>query len=118
MRRTVLLLVTLALSPLGYTAAISAPATPQAAQPAPRVAGQELPALQVSQVVTGLDIPWDVKSVGYGKLLMTERESARLILSVNGQERPVAFSQSRTWVSGETGLMSLAIDPRFASAIN
>lgn len=73
-----------------------------------------LPPLQVTRIASGLDIPWDVKSIGDNRLLITERDSKRLLLWKNGTVSPVSFPASTVWTSGETGLMSLAVDPRFA----
>ncbi len=71
------------------------------------------PRLRVRTVVAGLENPWDVQSIGGGSLLVTERDKARLSIVRRGERRTVRFPRSRVWVSGETGLMSLAIDPRF-----
>lgn len=69
--------------------------------------------LNVRRQVRGLTNPWDVEPIGGGRLLITERDSAHLLVWAGGTKRRVAFPSSRIWVSGETGLMSLAIDPRF-----
>jgi glucose/arabinose dehydrogenase len=71
------------------------------------------PRLKVRTVVAGLQNPWDAKPIGGGALLVTERDRARLSVVRDGTRRTVRFPRSRVWVSGETGLMSLAIDPRF-----
>jgi glucose/arabinose dehydrogenase len=88
----------------GGTAAIEAPTRPVAAA-----------ALQVKvrTVVAGLQNPWDVKPIGGGGLLVTERDKARLSVVRHGKRRTVRFPSPNVWVSGETGLMSLAVDPRF-----
>ncbi|PUA79088.1 glucose dehydrogenase [Nocardioides currus] len=65
-------------------------------------------------IVGGLSIPWDVQSIGTGGLLVTERDKARLSVVRKGKRRTVRFPRSSVWVSGETGLMSIAVDPRFA----
>ncbi|MCW2826547.1 MAG: hypothetical protein JWQ67_163, partial [Marmoricola sp.] len=39
-----------------------------------------MPTLKVTRIATGLDIPWDVKSVGRGRMLITERDKKRLLL--------------------------------------
>jgi len=83
------------------------------AAPAGRTAAR-IPRLRVQPVVTGLDIPWDVKVLPGGPLLMTERNRARLSTYADGTRSTVRFPSSRVWVSGETGLMSLEVDPRFA----
>jgi glucose/arabinose dehydrogenase len=73
------------------------------------------PALQVRTVVGGLDHPWDVKPLGGGRLLVTERDRARLSLVTHGTRHTVDFPSSTVWVSGETGLLGLAVDPGFAA---
>jgi aldose sugar dehydrogenase len=85
---------------------------PEAAGPAAPTRG--FPALRVTTVVGGLDHPWDVKPLGHGRLLVTERDRARLSLVTHGTRRTVAFPSRKVWVSGETGLMGLAVDPAFA----
>ena len=74
-----------------------------------------VPALRVTRQVSGMVIPWDVKPIGGGRLLITERNSGHLILWQNGHKRLVAFPSRSVWVSGETGLMGLEVDPDFAS---
>jgi glucose/arabinose dehydrogenase len=74
-----------------------------------------LPGFRITTVANGLDIPWDVRPIGEGRLLVTQRDRANLILiQANGDTRRVGFPSRRVWVSGETGLMGLAIDPGFA----
>lgn len=73
-----------------------------------------LPKLEVTRVVAGLDHPWDVRSIGAGRLLVTQRDRATLSVVKKGRIRPVAFPSSEVWVSGETGLMGLAVDPAYA----
>jgi glucose/arabinose dehydrogenase len=90
----------------GGTAVIEAPARPVAAA-----------ALQVKvrTVVAGLQNPWDVQPIGGGGLLVTERDKARLSVVRHGKRRTVRFPSRKVWVSGETGLMSLAVDPDFGT---
>ncbi len=72
------------------------------------------PALRVTTVVDGLQNPWDVRPIGEGRLLFTQRERASLtLIEADGDTRRVGFPSRRVWVSGETGLMGLAIDPGF-----
>ena len=75
---------------------------------------QQAVTLRVRRQVTGLTNPWDVKPIGDGRLLITERDSAHLLVWQGGDTTRVRFPSGRIWVSGETGLMSLAIDPAFA----
>ncbi len=71
------------------------------------------PALRVTVVARGLDIPWDVKQIGKNRFLVTERAKKRLFAIRKGRLHRVNFPSSTVWSSGETGLMSLAVDPRF-----
>ena len=65
--------------------------------------------------MTGLSNPWDVQPIGSGRLLITERDTGRLLLRENRNTRQVQFPSNRVWVSGETGLMSLEVDPGFGT---
>lgn len=73
------------------------------------------PALRVTRLVTGLDHPWDVRPVGDGRLLFTQRDRATLSVWEDGDTRPLDFPSEEIWVSGETGLMGLEVDPDFAT---
>ncbi len=77
--------------------------------------GRAAPALRVTRMVTGLDHPWDVQEIGGGRLLITERSRPRLDVWEAGRTTRVTFPEDSVWVSGETGLMSLAVDPDVAS---
>lgn len=94
----------------GTAAKTAAPAAVVAQAPAR--AG--VPRLVVTKRVTGLSNPWDVKPIGGGRLLITERDTARLFVAGVGGKRRVAFPSGSVWVSGETGLMSLEVDPGFS----
>jgi glucose/arabinose dehydrogenase len=72
-----------------------------------------VPDLRVRRTVTGLTNPWDVRQLGDGQLLMTERDSARLLIAKAGAITEVAFPSDAVWVSGETGLMSIELDADF-----
>ncbi len=75
----------------------------------------QIPALQVTHQVTGLSIPWDVRVLPGGRLLIGERVTRRLLVWSNGATRAlVGFPTSKVWAAGETGLMGLAVDPSFA----
>jgi len=56
-----------------------------------------------------------VRPLGDGRLLFTERDRATLSVWEDGRTRRVDFPSSEVWVSGETGLMGLAVDPDFAT---
>jgi glucose/arabinose dehydrogenase len=70
--------------------------------------------LRVELVADGLDHPWDVQPIGEGRLLVTERNRAALSVIDGGEVRALEFPSSEVWVSGETGLMGLEVDPEFA----
>lgn len=96
------------------TAAVIAPTTSVATAAAARA--PRGPRLRVRTVVRGLQQPWDVQQVDRRRLLVTERDRARLSLVVNGKRRTVRFPRDTVWVSGETGLMSLALARDFAKS--
>ena len=104
--RTSLVLATaLALSPLGVP---SAPAAAPSADGSHRAAA---PSLKVRTVIRGLDHPWDVQQAPGGRLVVSERDRARLSVVRHGTRRTLAELERLVWVSGETGLLSLALDP-------
>lgn len=78
-----------------------------------RTSAAKVPTLQVTRIADSLDIPWDVKTIGGGRMLITERTSKRLLVLRKGKLRRVGFPSSTVYAAGETGLMSLAIDPAF-----
>jgi aldose sugar dehydrogenase len=92
----------------------SADSTGTTARPVVR-AGQTLavPALKVTTEVSSLTQPWDVKQLPAGPLLITERETRRIWVRDGSGLHSLSFPNGNIWVSGETGLMSLAIDPGF-----
>ena len=73
-----------------------------------------MPKLKISTVVRHLDHPWDVKTLPGGTLIFTQRDRATLSVLKKGKVRKVEFPSSSVWVSGETGLMGLEVDPNFA----
>jgi glucose/arabinose dehydrogenase len=76
----------------------------------------QAPALKVTRLVTGLDHPWDVRPIGDGRLIFTQRDRATVSIWADGRARRVRdFPSASVWVSGETGLMGLEVDPSFAS---
>jgi aldose sugar dehydrogenase len=94
------------------TTTTTSPAATSTSATAPARAAVRTPRLRVRTVVRGLDNPWDVKRLPGGTLLVTERDRARLS-TYDGTRSTVAFPENRIWVAGETGLMSLEVDPGF-----
>ena len=87
-------------------------APPEGREPAAR---GTFPALQVRTVLSNMDIPWDVQQLPGGGLLVTERTSKKLWVKDGSGKHQVSFPNGNIWASGETGLMGLAIDPKFGS---
>lgn len=114
MRRLVAPCLVLALAVLGTLVVTTTPTVTAAGAPgraSSRASGY--PALRVTTQVGGLRQPWDVKVLPGGRFLITERDTRRLLIRVGGVTRRVRFPSGRVWSSGETGLMSLAVDPQF-----
>lgn len=72
-----------------------------------------VPKLRVTKMISGLDHPWDVVPIGRGRVLFTQRDRATLTMWKGGHKHPVTFPSGPVWVSGETGLMGLEVDPDF-----
>jgi len=114
MRRPVLGGVALALLVPFLSATQSPAATPGVELPERRRAAPEL---NVTVVADDLDHPWDIRQVDDTRYLVTERNRRRLTMLRDGGETVGVDlkKRRRIWVSGETGLMGLAVDPRFDS---
>ncbi|MCW2786725.1 MAG: PQQ-dependent sugar dehydrogenase [Marmoricola sp.] len=108
MRRTGLLSILFA-----AVAALVVPNAPAVDADAGRSAAS-VPSLKVTRQIQGLAFPWDVQNLPGQRLLVSERESARLLVWRAGAVHALTFPSSSVWVSVETGLMSLAADPDFA----
>jgi glucose/arabinose dehydrogenase len=116
---SLLVLTAGALSPLASSADADAPRTgatalTSAAQTPPARA-LAVPSLRVTRLATGFQYPWDVQPIARGSYLVTTRDSRRLYRITDGRKTRVQFPSRSVWASGETGLMSLEIDPGFAS---
>lgn len=119
MRKLATPLAALCLLVSGLVSAGSHPAGASASGAGPdRAAGhaeRRVPTLRVRVVASGLDIPWDVRPIGDGRLLVTQRNSARLtLIGPNGGKRDLGFPSRRVWSRGEVGLLGLAVDPQFS----
>lgn len=105
-------------APASVTSSSAAPSTAAssaAPSSAERAAARRVPALQVTRLITGLDHPWDVRQLPTGELIYTQRDRASLSVWKDGTARTLDFPSSSVWVSGETGLMGLEVDPEFAT---
>jgi aldose sugar dehydrogenase len=71
-----------------------------------------VPSLRVKKLAGGLDVVWDVKQLDRRRLIFTQRDRATVSTLVKGRvKRLKGFPSNRIWVSGETGLTSIAVDP-------
>ena len=115
-RRPLLLPLAALLAPLALTGAAcstaSEPGTTDATAGSSPAGGRAVPGLDVEVIADGLDNPWDVQPIGGGRLLLTERDRATVSIWEDGDVRRVDFPSESVWVSGETGLMGLAVDPK------
>ncbi|MCW2840613.1 MAG: glucose dehydrogenase [Aeromicrobium sp.] len=79
-------------------------------------AAAERPSLTVSVVEDGLQHPWDLDFLPDRSMLVTERDSRRLLLRTPGGSVRTIFTAPRhMWAGGETGLMSVEVADDFAS---
>lgn len=104
MRRTLAALVSLATVATALAAITAAPA---AAAP-----GQ--PSLEVTVMADGLSIPWDLGFTPDGVMVFTERPGRLGVRFPTGERRILEADLSDLVVAGESGLMGLVVDPRFA----
>ena len=104
----------LALTVAALAVALLAPLPPSDADPAPARGAvsseRQAPQFRVRSVARGLEHPWDVQQAPGGRLIVSERDRARLSVVRNGKRRTLARLSKQVWVSGETGLLSLAVD--------
>ncbi len=107
LRTSLALATALALAPVGTAAA--APYGTQV-EVSRSHASAQAPRLRVRTVVRGLQHPWDVQQGPRGRLLVSERDRARVSVVRRGKRRTLASLERLVWVSGETGLLSLAVD--------
>jgi glucose/arabinose dehydrogenase len=118
MRRALLplvlsLMIPAAAAETSYAGERASVATPAAVHH--HVARKPVPQLKITTVVRHVDHPWDVKTLPGGTLIFTQRDRATLSVLKHGKVKKVAFPSDSVWVSGETGLMGLEVDPDFAT---
>lgn len=73
-----------------------------------------VPTLTARTLVSGLSHPWDLAFTPSGSLLWTERGGRIMRRQANGEVNRMAADMDDLFASGETGLMGIAVDPRFA----
>lgn len=65
-------------------------------------------------LATGLDVPWGVAFLPDGTALVTERDSARVLELVPGEEPRELATVPGVAAENETGLLGIAVSPDFA----
>ncbi|HEY0950177.1 hypothetical protein, partial [Nocardioides sp.] len=97
-------LAALAASLLTPAAHAQSPDHPSASVSSPSASpstARMVPGLKVRRLVTGLDHPWDVRPIGEGRLIFTQRDRATVSIWTGGHTRRVrGFPSSSVWVSG------------------
>ena len=73
------------------------------------------PTFTVTEVVTGLNLPWDVAQTPDGTLLFDERMGGLSVRRTDGSVNALSADFSDLYANGETGLMGLVLDPGFAT---
>ena len=103
----------------GAGAAPAAEATPGNAATTVAPARVGVPALQVSEVASGLSHVWDIGFLPDGRVLLTQRDGAIVLVSgtsAGAGVTPVAADNSDVYVRGEGGQMGMVVHPDFAQS--
>lgn len=87
------------------------PAVPAAAAPV----AQTRPTLRITQVASGLTIPWDVAQTPDGTLIFDQRSGGLSVRRPNGIVASLSADFSDLYAIGETGLVGLVLDPGFVT---
>ena len=73
------------------------------------------PDLRVATLVSGLSIPWDFAFTPDGTMLFTQRRGVLSSRLADGTVQTIDADFGDLFANGETGLMGIVVDPRFAS---
>lgn len=73
------------------------------------------PTLTAETLVSGISLPWDLAFTPSGSMLWTERGGRIMRRTSDGAVNQLTADLSDLRVSGETGLMGIAVDPRFGA---
>jgi len=76
---------------------------------------QDLPALQVETVASGLVNPWGLAFLGDGRMLVTERPGRLRLIDADGRVGPPLDGVPRVAAVGQGGLLDVAVDSGFAT---
>ncbi|MDQ3644447.1 MAG: PQQ-dependent sugar dehydrogenase, partial [Actinomycetota bacterium] len=70
-------------------------------------------AAELETVATGLEAPWEIAFLPDRRALITERPGRVRLLERDGGLRPDPVAEIEVSAVGESGLLGLAVDPRF-----
>lgn len=73
------------------------------------------PTLEITEVVTNVDTPWDLGFLPDGSMLFTERPGRLGLRRPDGSVSTVAAALADVIEEGNTGFLSIAIDPQFTT---
>jgi glucose/arabinose dehydrogenase len=102
--------------PLPLVAAATATSTGKAQALA--AAQGAAPALTVTPIVTGLDIPWDLFFTPENTMIFNQRAGGLWARNAGGAVNQVSADFSDLYAEGEVGLMGMVMDPDFAATGN
>ena len=72
--------------------------------------------LQVTEIIDGLDVPWEMKWGPDGFIWITERDGIVSRINVDTGEKHVILDiQNQVWQSSESGMLGMEIHPNFNS---
>ena len=91
--------------------ALAAPAAAQAPR-SPTPATVDGP-ITVTEVARGLDHPWGLAFLPDGRMLVTERSGALLLLDRDGRARRTVTGTPKVEAGGQGGLLDVALSPTF-----
>jgi len=77
------------------------------------IAPQLTPAYRIDTVVSGRTQLWDLAFAPDGSMLYDQRGGGLFVRRPDGTDRQLTADLGDLWVSGETGLMGIAVDPAF-----
>lgn len=115
-RAAALTAILVGLGGLPVSADFAADARTPRREPSEQRSARSAPSIRIRTVVSGLDHAWDIAFTPGRRMLITERDRARIsVVGRNGVRRTLVERVPNVWVSGETGLTAILVDPRFRS---
>ena len=73
------------------------------------------PALEVSEVARGLDVPWSLAFLPGGDMLVTERPGQMRIVTATGEVSASLAGLPDVYAQGQGGLLGVALSPTFST---